>query len=622
MSNEQRNTIWRFALIFIAIALGFIAVIGRIIYVQTVERDKWLSVAVHQDPVYQPIPATRGNILDCNGNPLATTTPTYYMLIDTKAEALTDHEGELFWQNVDTLAGDLARILKKKTKAEYRKILVDGYKKQNRELYLSNNVDYFQQKELARNPLIKRGRYQSGVYYKPRNERILPYGMLASRTIGGIYAENGQGKSGLEKEFNDVLSGTDGVCRVERIGGRAESITVRDAVDGLDVVTTIDANLQDIVENVLEEKVRTKQAEWGCCVLVETQTGYIRAIANLDRVITKDEKTNKADTFYMEVYNHAVRRVEPGSTFKTLSLMAMMNDGLIGIHDTARVWKSWRYQPTERKKDTVHITDSHKRDTVYTMQGALAASSNIAFARKVTEKYDKSCTKFVQALQRIGVPNDVYIEIPGYEKPWIQRVNDTLSLAKMSYGYVFEVSPITTLMYYNAIANNGRMMRPMLVSAIQYHGKDVRTIAPQVIRESVCSQKILNDIKLGLHDVVWDNNIGTASIRSYDRKIKAQSQIVSIAGKTGTAQVRTPGATKKGKKVDYDGRHHRITFVGYFPEENPQYTCICMIQNPGPPHTYDAGMDCGSAVKVIAEKVMAYTGCYVYKNGERKLEKR
>ena len=146
MPNEQRNTIWRFALIFIAIALGFIAVIGRIIYVQTVERDKWLSVAVHQDPVYQPIPATRGNILDCNGNPLATTTPTYYMLIDTKAEALTDHDGELFWQNVDTLAGDLARILKKKTKAEYKKMLEDGYKKQNRELYLSNNVDYFQQR--------------------------------------------------------------------------------------------------------------------------------------------------------------------------------------------------------------------------------------------------------------------------------------------------------------------------------------------------------------------------------------------------------------------------------------------------------------------------------------------
>lgn len=608
MSNEQRNTIWRFALIFIAIALGFVAVIGRIIYVQTVERDKWLSVAVHQDPVYQPIPATRGNILDCHGNPLAITTPTYYMLMDMKADALIDHDGKLFWQNVDTLAHDLARVLGNKSQAEYKKILINGYKAQNRELYLSNSVDYFQQKELAKNPLIKRGRYQSGVYYKPRNERILPYGMLASRTIGGIYAENGQGKSGLEKEFNDALSGTDGVCRVERIGGRPESITVRDAVDGLDVVTTIDAELQDIVEQAIIDKVQEKKAKWGCCILMETKTGYIRAIANVDRT---------GDSTFVEDLNHAVRRIEPGSTFKTVSLMAMMNDNLLKITDTVSTTeKPWYYHPIKnnKKKNGAYHRDSHKKDTVYTAHGALVISSNIAFAKYAVRCYNGSATKFINSLQKIGIRDEVYIEIPGYEKPLIRHPNDTVTMSKMAYGYAVEISPVTLAMFYNAIANNGRMMRPMLVTSIQQHGKNVKTFAPQVVKESFFDPTKLEQVKAALHDVVWDNNLGTASVRADKKTKKAQSDIVSLAGKTGTAQLINP-ATRK-----HDPTKHRMLFAGYFPDDNPQYTIVCVIEDPV--GDYDAGTHSGTTARKIAEKVMAYTGCYVYKNGERKLEKR
>ena len=243
-------------------------------------------------------------------------------------------------------------------------------------------------------------------------------------------------------------------------------------------------------------------------------------------------------------------------------------------------------------------------------------SSNIAFAKLVTRHYDGSATKFIQSLQRIGIRDSIYCEIPGYEKPRINHPKDTVTVSKMAYGYAVEVSPMTLVMFYNAIANNGRMMRPMLVTAIQKNGLNIQSFKPEIVKRSICSDKTIQDIRLALHDVVWDNHLGTASIDPW-RNPKAQSKLVSIAGKTGTAQIMD---RTRRSKVDYDKTTHRITFIGYFPEDNPQYTCICMIE--APRGAYDAGMDCGSTVRKIAEKVMAYTGCYVYKNGEKQLVKR
>lgn len=605
MSNEQRNTVWRFAIIFIAIFLGFCAVIGRIIYVQTVERDKWLSVAVHQDPVLQPIPATRGNILDCNGHLLASSMPRYLMLMDTKVDALHQNKGELFYKYVDSLAYDLSRIVGKYSQEEYKKRIIDGYKSGTSRLELNGktSINYLQRQALDKNVLIKKGKFKSGVFYEERHERIKPYGNLASRTIGSIYGDGGVGNVGLEKRFETELRGEDGITRIEKIGGRKESLTEREAEDGMDIVTTIDANLQDIVEKALIEAASEKHAQWGCAILMETRTGYIRAIANVDR--------NSDDT-YSERLNHAVMRVEPGSTFKTISLIAMMNDGLVSLNDTVSVTaKEWLYL---NQKKARHI-DSHPKDTLLTVRGALAISSNIAFAKLVTRHYQGSATKFIQSIQRLGVRDSIYCEIPGYERPRINHPHDTVTIGKMAYGYSVEVSPMTLAMFYNAIANNGKMMRPMLVTSVQKNGHDVQTFKPEVVKNSICNQKIIDDIKLALHDVVWNNNIGTASVRRWEGKIvdvKAQSKLVSIAGKTGTAQLLLSSA--------YSNLRHRITFVGYFPEDNPQYTCICMLEDPDRPH--DAGMECGSTVRKIAEKVMAYTGCYVYRNGEKHLEKR
>ena len=384
---------------------------------------------------------------------------------------------------------------------------------------------------------------------------------------------------------------------IQKIGGRYESVTEVEAKDGLDVKTTIDANLQDIVENALLDKTAERNAKWGCCILMETETGYIRAIANIDRA---------EDGTYFEAVNHAVQRVEPGSTFKTIALVAALDDGKIDIDDTVSISR----QPWVYMRKSKH-TDAHPMDTVLTVRSALAVSSNIALAKLITRSYEGSAKKFVRKIEKMGLMDSVNCEIPGADKVRIDVPKDTVTLSKMSYGYSVELSPMQILMFYNAIANDGKMMRPMLVTAIQQNGEVIKRFKPETVKSSICSKKTLRDIRSALHDVVWDDHLGTAAKKAWSRK--AQSNIVAIAGKTGTAQLIIPGH-------GYSGRHHRMTFVGYFPEENPQYTCICMIEDPHFP--YDAGMDCGSTVRVIAEKTMAYTGCYVYQNGEKKLEKR
>lgn len=598
MLDEQKNTVWRFAIIFIFISLGFLAVLGKIIYIQTVERSEWMKVAEKQVPTHRPIKATRGNILDCNGQLLASSMPQYYIYMDTRADALVINNSQLLKEHLDSLCHDLTSIIGDYTTEEYRQRIVQGQKQGNRRLKLSKGrINYLQRRELEQNSLIRLGKYKSGVFFEDQHRRIKPYGLLASRTIGSINGEEGIGTAGLEKAFDKELHGVDGISSLQRIGGRNESVTIEEAQDGMDIITTIDANLQDITENALLTKLKEKNAQWGCCILMETHTGYIRAIANLDR---------GSDGEYYESLNHAVQRVEPGSTFKTISLVAAMDDGKIEIDDTISVTKKpWVYMRKSKH------TDAHPMDTILDVRSALAVSSNIALAKMITSSYEGSARKFVRKIERMGLCDSIYCEIPGAEQARIDIPRDTVTLSKMAYGYSVEMSPMHIAMFYNAIANNGKMMRPMLVSAIQKEGEIVKRFKPTTLNSSICSRSTLREIQGALHDVVWDDHLGTASKKPWSNK--AQSNLVALAGKTGTAQLYIPG---KG----YSNRKHRITFVGYFPEANPEYTCICMIENPQYP--YDAGMDCGSTVRVIAEKTMAYCGYYVWEDEEKRLEKR
>lgn len=609
MSDNQRHTILRFAIIFLLIAAGFVAVIVKIAIIQTREREQWLAIAKGQIQTNQLITATRGNILDSEGRLLASSMPQYYVSMDTRVEALHQGKDTLFYNNVDTIARGLARIVGDRSAAEYKQVMVTAFRTNNGKGKIihkltKRRITYTEMKEIQQLPLIKRGVYKSGVTFDNQHRRVKPFGSLASRTIGSIYGDGGYGNAGLEKQFDKELAGHNGISTRQRVGGRWENITVKEEEDGIDVVTTINTDLQDIVETALRERLEMVQGDWGCCILMETQNGHIKAISNLDRC---------KDGTYAEMMNHAVTRVEPGSTFKTIALMAALDDNKIKLDDTIKVYRDgWMYLGKSKH------TDSHPKDTIYTVRSALAISSNIALAKIITKAYDGNAEKFVRKLEKMNLRDSFYSEIPGADGPRIQIPEDAVTISKMAYGYSVELSPMQIIAFYNGIANNGKMIRPMLVTELRKDGMTVKEFKTETIKSSMCKKSTLNDIKLCLHDVVWDNKLGTASVRKWGNTIvayKAQSNLVHIAGKTGTAQMFIP---RRG----YSGKNHRMTFVGYFPEENPQYTCLCMIENPKNYPLYDAGFDCGNVVRQIAEKTIAYSDCYDIVEGNLFLEKR
>ncbi len=596
MSENVKKTIVIFAVIFGLIVLMFGVVVAKIIYIQTVEYDKWEKISAKRTSSTSPIPAARGDIYDAEGRILASSIPLYNLHIDTRVEALHQNGGELFWQYVDSMAYGFSQILGDKTPEEYRQKMVTAYRgktSKERDVRLTNTrVSYTQKKAIEQLPLVRRGHYKSGVYFPNANRRSKPFGSLGSRTIGTIHTQQGHGTSGIEKGFEEYLRGTDGLSRKEHIAGRRQDIAIREAEKGADIHTTLDANLLDICESSLRKQITKNQADWGCVVLMEVKTGEIKAICNLDR---------GSDEQYYELANHAVERVEPGSTFKTIALMAALDDGKINIDDSVQVWRNgWKYH-------SVSHHDAHPADTIYSVRQALAVSSNIALAQIVTNSYDGSAKKFVQKLNRMGLSDSVDYIIPGAQQIKMDIPDDTVTISKMAYGYSVELSPMQMLMFYNGIANNGKMITPVLVKEIRKNDKVVKDYNTSVVKNHLCNSSTLQDIKSCLHDVVWDNDLGTASVNPWGMR-KAQSKYVSIAGKTGTAQVFENGR--------YNNRKHRMSFVGYFPEEEPQYSCICVIHAPRNLGYYDAGMDCGSVVRNIAEKTMAYTNEYVIEDGQ------
>ena len=592
MSENLKNTVLRFAIVFAVITLLFVVVFVRIVVLQTAQRDKWEGV-VNREDNYKPIKAIRGSIYDCEGRLLASSVPQYRIFMDTRVEALHMDKGDLFWDHVDSIANGLSRIVGDQTKEEYRKRMVDAYRRGKIVRLTNERISYTQLKEIKRLPLVCRGLYKSGFYAEDLNLRVKPFNSLGSRAIGNIYAASGEAKSGLEMRFDSYLRGEDGMSVRQKIAGGWQNVPIREAVNGCDVYTTFDANLMDICETALRERLELRDAEWGCVVLMDVQTGEIKAMSNLDRA--------KDGSGYYEMANHAVVRMEPGSTFKTISLMAALDDGKVKMKDTIRVeHDGWWYHGAK------HM-DAHPSDTVYTIRQAMAVSSNIALAKMVTDGYNGSAKKFVKKLRNMGLCDSVDFTIPGANQALINVPNDTVTISKMAYGYSVELSPLQILMFYNGIANDGKMISPLFVKEIRKDGKTIEEFESTVIKGSMCDDSTLEGVRECLHDVVWDNELGTASVNPWGTR-KAQSNLVTIAGKTGTAQVLERG---------YHNTRHRMSFVGYFPEEHPQYSCICVIHAPKWP--YDSGLDCGGVVRQVAEKTMAYAGEYVYKKKEKVL---
>lgn len=593
MNEPPKQPIVRFAIIFTLVSLGFGAVLAKICYTQWVESDQLLPLVMKQVKNVEQLNSARGSIYDCEGRLLAGSAPLYSIFMDTRTQALRANNGELFSHYVDSVAYALSSYFGDRTPAEYSRHLREGYDhKEGRLRLYPKQVTYSQLKALKQMPLFNKGIYKSGFFAEPRYQRIRPFGSLAARSIGSIYGQTGKGVSGLEKGYEDVLHGTNGKRVTQLAEGYVVSSVETEPVDGLDLLTTIDANMQDVAETQLRLTLERLQADWGTCILMETKTGKIRAIANLGRT---------SEGGYIEDRNYAVMRIEPGSTFKTYSLMAALDDGKVSLEDTIDVTGGiWYYEKAKRPIRDSHILKDKQGNPInyITIKQALAASSNVGLAKIVTSAYDKKAERFVDKLGRMGVRDSVPFDIPGTQQPRINAPSDEETLARMAFGYYVELPPIDILMFYNAIANGGRMVRPYLVEEVLDNGRTVKRFSPQTVTSSVCHHSTLRDIQECLEAVVWDNEFGTASVSPWGRR-KAQSDIVHIAGKTGTAQVFADGI--------YRNYQHRTLFCGYFPMEEPRYSCICVIQQ-RPYGQYDAGYDCGGTVRRIAEKVMAYSG--------------
>lgn len=582
MQDKKKNIILRYLGICVFALVLFGIIIARIIQIQTKEYDRWMVEASKQKKTDVEVPPNRGNIYACDGRLMASSLPTYIIYMDPCTDWLMKDSSKNFYRYIDTLALEMHDIMPDNSAEYYKNLITNAHTNGIRTLRLHKAPITFKQMEKLREIRPFRfGRNKGGLTWTEQKKRKQPFGSLARRTLGSTYATTnekegtieGNGSSGLELYYNNLLKGEPGKSIRQRVASKDEYEIVQPPVNGCDIYTTLDIDLLDITEYALHKQLNYSQADWGCAVLMETATGNIRAITNLKRA---------SDGTYYEGENYAAQAFEPGSTFKTLSLMAALDDNIVDLGDSIKTGNgTWVYQDP---KQPIH--DTHSWGTISAKQ-ALTVSSNVALAKIITEGYKHDVKKYVNKLLSMGLTQPIEIAIPGAHEVSINIPNDKETMAHMAFGYSVEIPPIYMLAYYNAIANGGQMVEPKLVEEIRQGNKTIKKYDTKILESQICKKSTLSDIRECLESVVWDQN-GTARA--------AQSDTVKIAGKTGTARV-----FKNGKYQAY----HRITFCGFFPYDNPQYTCICVIENP---KHGGAGSLCGKIVKEIAEHTMAIKG--------------
>jgi len=555
--------------------------------IQFVEHDKWMALAAQNIKTNIVVKPNRGNIYACDGRLMASSIPTYYVYMDLRVPALHEKGGKLFKDNIDSLSLCLSSFFHNKSAYEYKSLLLKAYKSGIGEFQLyPQKISYSQLKQLKTLPLFKLGRNKSGLISKVLFRRIRPFGSLAKRTIGDIYAEESKGgKNGIELSFNSSLLGTPGISTREKVANSYMNTVQVEPIDGMDVTTTIDVDLQDIAEKALMDGVKKFDAAVGYVILMEVHTGEVKAIVNLQR---NDDGT------YTENKNGAVSDMaEPGSTFKVASLMAAIDEGKVKITDTVNTYNGLF------KFGTRTMTDHNANHGGYhkiTVAQAIYGSSNIGISRAIVKAYGHNQAAFVNKLYSMKLNERMNIEIPGAASPQIKHPNDkthewsNTTLAWMSVGYETQIPPIYTLAFYNSIANDGKLIRPFFVKSISHNGQIVKEFTTEVINPSICKPSTLRDIRSTLLGVVEDK-LGTAQC--------VKSKYVRIAGKSGTAQI---SQGKGGYKTG--GTKHQVAFCGYFPYEKPLYTCICVMRQPGIGYP-SGGTMTGSVFKNIAERVMA-----------------
>lgn len=563
---------------FIGMVLFAVIILARVFILQNVDGSYWRGMADSLHTSYVALGAERGTIYSEEGRMLSTSIPFFDLRIDFAADGLRDKEGKIFKDNVDSLSIALSRMFGDRTAPEYKQLLREGYKSKDRYFLLKRDVPFDQFQQLRRFPMFRLGANKGGLIAETKNKRINPFKLLANRTIG-LARENAQ-NVGLERTYDDYLKGVTGKRLMRRIAGGTfvpvEGYDI-EPENGRDVITTLDVNMQDIVETALMNMMVQNEAEHGTCILMEVKTGKIKAIANLGR---------QPDGSYWEDMNYALQVGEPGSTFKLATVISVLEDR----HTTMNGIVDLNYGRWQVGRRTVYDSEPHHRTNV-TIKQAFELSSNVGMAKLAYQYYYKRPNDFVARLKKLQLDQSTGIDLVGEGRPIIKttasRTWSATSLPWMAFGYEVLVSPLQTCMLYNAVANNGKMMKPYLVNSIMEYGQVVKQIEPTVVMDSICSQSTLRQVKKMLEGVVIE---GTAK--------KLWTPYYSFAAKTGTALV------ANGKR-GYADKIYQSSFAGYFPANDPQYTCVVVIKNKAHAARFYGASVAGPVFREVADKLYA-----------------
>ncbi|MCA4900186.1 MAG: penicillin-binding protein [Bacteroidota bacterium] len=569
--NIKKSILIRVRLAFLGVLVFAICVAAKIGHIQFAQGEKWKKMGEEINFDYKKVKATRGNIYSDNGSLLATSLPFYKVAMDP-----TLAKEEVFKKGVDSLAYQLSRYFKDKSKQDYKELLIDARTSHKQYIILNRKqINYQTKKEMMKWPIVREGRYKGGVIFEKMDVRYRPFSNLSRRTVGFVN-EDGRG-AGLEYSFNASLGGQDGEALFQKIAGGTwkpvfDGNNIK-AIDGLDIHTTIDINLQDVAETSLHRAMQAHNADAGTVVVMEVKTGHIKAISNLSA---------DGEGGYQEEFNHAVGgSFEPGSTFKLVTMMNLLEDTNIELTDSINTGRGEYKFYNRTVRD--HEEGGYGRITI---KQAFEVSSNIAMARLVDKHYGTKPSKFLENIDELKLSKPLGLQITGESFPKITRPTDKawsgITLPWMAYGYGFEISPLHTLALYNAIANDGKMIKPMFVTAVSQAEKVIQEFETETINSKVCSNKTLNQLRLLLEGVVEN---GTAK--------NLKNTYYKIAGKTGTAQILVDGRYEK---------RYITSFVGYFPAHAPKYTAIVLIKNPRGVYQYGNSV-AGPVFRDIADNI-------------------
>ncbi len=578
----KKDILWRVYLCFIGMILLGAVVLGRAFYIQRIEGNYWKDLGKNLHLKYLPIDAERGTIYSEDGNMLSTSVPIFDVFVDFGAEGLREKNGKRFKDNIDSLSISLANLFKDKNAAAYKKLLQQAYKKEDRYFILKKKISFAEYKELRDFPLVRQGRNKSGFIFDTRDKRINPYVLLANRTIG-LSREDSTKNVGLERSYDSLLKGASGQRLARYIAGAYIPVNDAELVEperGKDIITTLDTYMQDVTENALMKMMVGNNSLHGTAIVMETATGKIKAIANLGK---------QTDGSYAEDLNYGIgKATEPGSIFKLATLMSLLDDKYVTIKSNVDCERG------VKEFYGLRIHDTHPNG-VMTVKEAFAASSNVAFAKMADQYYHSQPSKFIDHLHKYrldvmtGVDIDAASAKTTIKKPTNRSWANT-TIPFMAHGYEELVTPLHMLMLYNAVANNGKMMKPYLVNAVRDYGVDVKTMEPKVLVDKICSEETLSQLKECLRAVV-------DSVHGTGHKVLSDNTY-GIAGKTGTAVTALNNkGYNKGNKI------YQASFIGYFPSNDPKYTMAVVIQNSNESKLVYGADVSGTVFKEISDRI-------------------